>query len=1245
MKKLFALLVCLLILFALASCGDDPCSHRDADDNSLCDNCGESYTDGKDIDDSTPCSHRDADDNSLCDNCGEAYTDGKDVSDSTPCQHRDADDDSLCDNCGTAYTDGNDSTEHIHEYNQQNTDSTFLASAANCTNAATYYYSCACGAKGTATFANGDALGHSYTVQSTDAVYLASAANCTNAATYYYSCACGAKGEATFASGDALGHSYTVQSTDAGYLASAANCTSAAAYFCSCACGAKGEATFASGDALGHSYTVQSTDAGYLASAANCTNAATYFYSCSCGAKGTTTFTNGSANGHSYTVESTDIKYRKSPATTESPAIYWKSCACGKASTTETFTSYSEGLLYTYDNLSNTYVVAGIGDCSEMHISIPPTYKGCSVVEISNAAFKGCVNLKTIIIPDSITSISDDAFESCSNLVSITIPKSVTRIGQRAFRNCSNLTSITIPDNVTFIGQAAFAYCSNLVSINLPNGLTSIEFGLFAYCFKLASVDDIIHKNITTIGDAAFLYCSSITNLTIPDRVTAIGINAFSCCSSLVNVTIGNGVTSIGDYAFSACSSLTSVDFSENSKLTSIGDYAFRDCTSLTSVTIPDSVTSIGSYAFRGCTSLTNAIIGNKVSVIGSSAFTQCESLVILCKATNKPSGWESIWYDLSTPVVWGVISKGTTGNGFEWANTQSGLVITKYSGSDTVVDIPNTINGVDVTSILEKAFYQNTAITSLTIPNSVKNIGKKAFCNCLAMEKIYFNAIAMNDLSSYNLVFYNVGNNGDGTKVIIGKNVTKIPAYLFESYNKITSVEFEKESLCESIGNSAFAYCSNLVSIKIPSNVTQIGDSAFSECVSLTSIFIPKNVINWGSSVFYNCNALKRIEFPGTASEFKQIVGAGSYLNDKVVFVCNTCTPDDTVEEKGTDGTYYSVVYCKNCKREIERKEIIHTHSFVVKNAIEANLKNEATCKAPATYYYSCSCGAKGSNAFSHIGFGDHTYANGVCTNCGLRCSKGLEFISYNNGTCLVKIGECDDTVIVIPPMSPNGDIVIAIGYGGFYSAYEITEVVIPSTVTKIDDMAFSGCSALESITIGNAVTSIGYMSFADCKSLKNIVIPDSVNKIGEYAFSNCTGIVSVTIGNGVTSIGNWAFSSCNSLSKVNITDIAAWCNISFGNSSSNPISIAGKIYFYDELITNLVISENITAIEKYAFYGCTSITKVSFKQIDGWWRTSSASSTSGTNFVKSDLSNTLTAATYLTSTYTTYYWKYTQP
>ena len=104
--KIFVLIIlCLSVAVALVACGDTEdvstptCQHRDANDDNLCDKCGEGYTDGKDV----LCQHRDIDDDGFCDKCDERYSDGKDVDDepTTPaCQHRDADDNALCDKCG-----------------------------------------------------------------------------------------------------------------------------------------------------------------------------------------------------------------------------------------------------------------------------------------------------------------------------------------------------------------------------------------------------------------------------------------------------------------------------------------------------------------------------------------------------------------------------------------------------------------------------------------------------------------------------------------------------------------------------------------------------------------------------------------------------------------------------------------------------------------------------------------------------------------------------------------------------------------------------------------------------------------------------------------------------------------------------------------------------------------------------------------------------------------------------------------
>ena len=101
-----------------------------------------------------------------------------------------------------------------------------------------------------------------------------------------------------------------------------------------------------------------------------------------------------------------------------------------------------------------------------------------------------------------------------------------------------------------------------------------------------------------------------------------------------------------------------------------------------------------------------------------------------------------------------------------------------------------------------------------------------------------------------------------------------------------------------------------------------------------------------------------------------------------------------------------------------------------------------------------------------------------------------------------------------------------------------EITELVIPNSVTEIGTSAFRDCTSLTSITIPDSVTSIGKGAFYGCTSLTSITIPDSVTSIGDFAFNGCTSLTSITIPDSVTSIGDYAFSGCTSLTSVTIPD-----------------------------------------------------------------------------------------------------------
>ena len=130
-----------------------------------------------------------------------------------------------------------------------------------------------------------------------------------------------------------------------------------------------------------------------------------------------------------------------------------------------------------------------------------------------------------------------------------------------------------------------------------------------------------------------------------------------------------------------------------------------------------------------------------------------------------------------------------------------------------------------------------------------------------------------------------------------------------------------------------------------------------------------------------------------------------------------------------------------------------------------------------------------------------------------------------------------------------------------------------------------------MKDLVIPESVTSIGGCAFSGCSGLTSVSIPESVTSIGSSAFSGCSGLTSLTIPNSVTSIGGYAFSGCSGLTSVHITDLAAWCNISFGD---NPLSYAHHLFLNGEEVTDLTIPESVTSIGSSAFWGCSGLTSL---------------------------------------------------
>lgn len=173
----------------------------------------------------------------------------------------------------------------------------------------------------------------------------------------------------------------------------------------------------------------------------------------------------------------------------------------------------------------------------------------------------------------------------------------------------------------------------------------------------------------------------------------------------------------------------------------------------------------------------------------------------------------------------------------------------------------------------------------------------------------------------------------------------------------------------------------------------------------------------------------------------------------------------------------------------------------------------------------------------------------------------------------------------------------VTSIGDYAFQSCYGLTSVIIPNSVTNIGEGVFSGCTGLSSVVFSNSMTFINQGSFENCSNLTSVNIPNSVDSIGGEAFRGCSSLTSVTIPKSVMSIGTHAFYKCTSLKKVIIEDLKSWCNIDFPQGQyCNPLDYAEYLYIGDNLVTDLVIPDDISVIKQYTFYNCKGIKSITF-------------------------------------------------
>lgn len=513
--------------------------------------------------------------------------------------------------------------------------------------------------------------------------------------------------------------------------------------------------------------------------------------------------------------------------------------------TLDTDNKDDQGLTYTLNAADHTATVANY-DNNTPDIDIPDTVTSggqpYTVTAIGDSAFNPSSprsNVSSVFIPATVRSIGDSAFSYCNALTTVTFAEGsqLKSIGRAAFYGTEHayprFKEIKIPDSVETIGNGAFYDCRDLERITLPSALQTLSTVTFYDCTALSEVT--FPASLKTIESSAFSGCRNLSEVELPASLKAIQSSVFHRCSALKTVSYDGSlerwsqINTSNDFLGYSSPSLVMDDYTAQFILveddlfaepipkktvtitkytgkestvilpstinswpvTKIGEDALKDNTTITSVTIPGSVTEIGANAFAGCTNLTSVTYGGD---------------------------WSKLTIQSGNPAVQDAANSPLFD--FEFIPPDNTAVIVtnyKYNGAAADVTIPSRYQGKPVTMIGHAAFF-NSAVTSVTIPDSVTSISDEAFINCPKLTNI------------------------------------SIP-------NSVTYIGF-----------SAFSSCTSLKSITLPSSLSFISGALFLGCSQLTTIHIPVSVTSIGNNAFADCPSLMTVTYPGSKTQWDDI-------------------------------------------------------------------------------------------------------------------------------------------------------------------------------------------------------------------------------------------------------------------------------------------------------------------------------------------------------------------------------------
>lgn len=562
-----------------------------------------------------------------------------------------------------------------------------------------------------------------------------------------------------------------------------------------------------------------------------------------------------------------------------------------------------------------------------------------------------------------------------------------------------------------------------------------------------------------------------------------------------------------------------------------------------------------------------------------------------------------------------------------------SSAVIERYVGAGGDVVIPELLGGQPVSGIASGAFQWSAQLTSVSIPDTVAEIGDGAFQGCSRLQKIQIGEFNEHFASLDGVLFTKDRSilltcpEGKTDEYTVPDTVWSIADRAFSSCTKLTQVTLDDR--LQSVGFLAFAGCSGLSQITlgkqlttfqiysirgctrlkaikvapenpafmdvegvlfdksgnqlvaypagstgpyvVPDSVLSIGDFAFQDTPDMTALTMGDQVSHIGFGAFSDCVGLTQVRLSENLGAIEGLTFAGCSALSHIVIPKSVTRIDSNAFQE--------------CVR-LEQIQIPDGVVFVGDNVFygcaklgEVRLGNGLTEIRVSTF--------EQCPSLSKIRLGSAVKSIEAFSFYGLSALDTLEVDPANpdysslDGVLFNKGGS---KLLVYPAGRPGPytipDKVTSVAYDAFAGCSGLSQLTIGNGLHSIESQTFEDCKNLTHVTVGNRVTSIQTSAFSDCPRLTSITLPEGLKTIGALAFLRCVSLRHITIPNGVTDIGSGAFDGCVQLSSVELP--------------ARLTSIEDRVFLDCASLAAITIPESVTFIGAIAFENCTNLTQI---------------------------------------------------